>query len=87
MGTGGKVGRSVQPTTQLSFTVRRCELDLCGLGSCSVAGFGISTEHSGSKTTGNAYKIMVRIPEGKRPLARPRRRCDDNISMDLTEIG
>jgi hypothetical protein len=26
-------------------------------------------------------------PEGKRPLGRPRRRCVDNIEMDLREIG
>ena len=26
-------------------------------------------------------------PEGKRPLGRPRRRWDDNIKMDLQEIG
>jgi hypothetical protein len=26
-------------------------------------------------------------PEGKRPLGRPRRRCVDNIKMDLREIG
>jgi hypothetical protein len=26
-------------------------------------------------------------PEGKRPLGRPRRRLDDNIKMDLREIG
>ena len=25
-------------------------------------------------------------PEGKRPLGRPRRRCDDNIKMDLQEV-
>jgi hypothetical protein len=25
-------------------------------------------------------------PEGKRPLVRPRRRCDDNIKMDLQEV-
>jgi hypothetical protein len=35
----------------------------------------------------NAYKILVRKPEGKRPLGRPRRRCEDNIKMDLPEIG
>jgi hypothetical protein len=29
----------------------------------------------------------VRKPEGKRPMARPRRRCVDNIKMDLREIG
>jgi hypothetical protein len=34
----------------------------------------------------NAYKILVGKVEGKRPLARPRRRCVDNIKMDLREI-
>jgi hypothetical protein len=35
----------------------------------------------------NAYNILVRKPEGKRPLVRPRRRWVDNIKMDLREIG
>jgi hypothetical protein len=35
----------------------------------------------------NAYGILVRKPEGKRPLGRPRRRWEDNIKMDLREIG
>ena len=26
-------------------------------------------------------------PEGKRPIGRPRRRCDDNIKMDLQRMG
>ena len=26
-------------------------------------------------------------PEGKRPLGRPRHRCEDNIKMDLQEMG
>jgi hypothetical protein len=30
---------------------------------------------------------MVGMPEGKRPLGRPRRRWIDNIKMDLLEIG
>jgi hypothetical protein len=34
----------------------------------------------------NAYKIFVRKPEGKRPLARRRGRCADNIRRDLKEI-
>jgi hypothetical protein len=33
--------------------------------------------------TRNAYRILVRKPEGKRPLGRPRRRWVDNIKMDL----
>jgi hypothetical protein len=35
----------------------------------------------------NAYRILVRKPEGKRPLARPRCRWEDNIKIDLREIG
>ena len=32
-------------------------------------------------------KVLVRKPEGKRPLERPRRRWEDNIKMDLREVG
>jgi hypothetical protein len=35
----------------------------------------------------NAYRILVGMPEGRRPLGRPRRRWVDNIKMDLREIG
>jgi hypothetical protein len=35
----------------------------------------------------NAYRLLVGKPEGKRPLGRPRRKCMDNIKMDLLEIG
>jgi hypothetical protein len=35
----------------------------------------------------NAYNILFGKPEGKRPLGRPRRRWEDNIRMDLREIG
>jgi hypothetical protein len=34
----------------------------------------------------DAY-ILVGKPEGRRPLGRPRRRWEDNIKMDLREIG
>jgi hypothetical protein len=33
------------------------------------------------------YRILVGMPEGKRPLERPRRRWEDNIKLDLREIG
>jgi hypothetical protein len=36
---------------------------------------------------GNAYRILVGKPEGKRPLGRPRRRWMDNIKMYIREIG
>jgi hypothetical protein len=35
----------------------------------------------------NAYKTLVGMPEGRRPLGRPRCRWMDNIKMDLREIG
>jgi hypothetical protein len=35
----------------------------------------------------NVYRVLVGSPEGKRPLGRPRRRWEDNIEMDLREIG
>jgi hypothetical protein len=34
-----------------------------------------------------AYNILVGRPEGRRPLGRPRLRWEDNIKMDLREIG
>jgi hypothetical protein len=34
-----------------------------------------------------AYRILVGRPEGRRPLGRPRRRWDDNIKIDLQEVG
>jgi len=36
---------------------------------------------------GGVYRVLVGKPEGKRPLARPRRRWVDNIRMDLQEVG
>jgi len=33
------------------------------------------------------YWVSVGKPEGKRPLGRPRRRWEDNIKMDLQEVG
>ena len=43
-----------------------------------VAGVG---ERSG------VYRVLVGTPEGKKPLGRPRRRWEDNIKMDLQEVG
>jgi hypothetical protein len=33
------------------------------------------------------HRVLVGNPEGKRPLVRPRRRWEDNIKMDLREVG
>jgi hypothetical protein len=35
----------------------------------------------------NACRVLVGKPEGKKPLVRSRRRWEDNIMMDLGEIG
>jgi hypothetical protein len=34
----------------------------------------------------NVYRVLMRKPEGKRPLGRPRRRWEHGIRMDLREI-
>jgi hypothetical protein len=43
-------------------------------GTCGTHGRGI-------------YRVLVGSSEGKRPLGRPRHRREDNIKMDLREIG
>jgi hypothetical protein len=35
---------------------------------------------------GGAYRVLVRIPKGKSPLGRPRRRWEDNIKMNFQEV-
>ena len=32
-------------------------------------------------------RVWVGKPEGRRPFGRPRHRCEDNIKMDLQEVG
>jgi len=33
------------------------------------------------------YRVLVEKPEGKRPLRRPRRGWEDNMKMDIQEVG
>jgi hypothetical protein len=33
------------------------------------------------------YRVLVVKPEGKRPLVRPRRKWEDNIKVDIQEVG
>jgi hypothetical protein len=35
----------------------------------------------------DVYRVLVAKPEGKTPLGRPRHRWEDNIKMDLQEVG
>jgi hypothetical protein len=43
-----------------------------------VAGMGVERK---------VYKVLVGKPEGKRPFGRPRRRWENEVRMDLREIG
>ena len=36
---------------------------------------------------GRLHRVFVGKPEGKRPLGRPRRRWEDNIKIELQEVG
>jgi hypothetical protein len=35
----------------------------------------------------DVWRVLVGKPEGKRPLGRPRTKWEDNIGMDLQEVG
>jgi len=41
----------------------------------------------GKGETRDVYKILVEKPEGKRQFGKPRRRWENNIKMDLQEVG
>jgi hypothetical protein len=46
-------------------------------------GVACSTYGEGS----DVYRVLVEKSEGKRPLERPRRRWEDNVRMDVQEVG
>ena len=46
------------------------------------AGYVVRTEEGRG-----VHKVLVGKPDGKRPLGRPRRRWEDNIKIDLEEVG
>jgi len=43
--------------------------------------------HTHTHTHIHTHRVLVGKPEGKRPLGRPRRKWEDNIKMDLQEVG
>jgi hypothetical protein len=43
--------------------------------------------HRECENVKGAYRALVEKPEGRRPLERPRRRWEDNIKMDIQEVG
>ena len=56
----------------MSLQTEKNEMD----GTCSAYG-----ERTG------LYRILVRKPEGKKPLGRPKPKWEDNIKIDLQEVG
>jgi hypothetical protein len=46
---------------------------------------GVCSTYEGREV--GAYRILLGRPEGRRPLGRPRRRWEDNIKIDLQEVG
>jgi hypothetical protein len=44
---------------------------------------GMERACSTNKAKRNTYRILLAKPERKRPVRRPRRRCVDNIKIDL----
>ena len=55
-------------------TIQYCQLKLLGRACSIYGGEGV-------------YRVLVGKPEGKRPLERPRSRWENNIKMDLQEVG
>ena len=49
--------------------------------------FELTFRNIGSLSDVACYILTAYKPEGKRPLVRPRRRWEDNIKMDLQEVG
>jgi hypothetical protein len=45
---------------------------------------GTCGTHGGRRSV---YRVLIGWPEGKRPPRRPRRKWEDNINMDLRELG
>jgi len=41
----------------------------------------------GEERGGGVYRVLLRKPEGRRPLGKTRRRWVNNIRMDLQEVG
>jgi len=48
---------------------------------------GMACSTYGARTYSYVYRVLVWKPEGKRPLGRPRLRWEDNIKMDVQEVG
>ena len=55
---------------------------------CHISHLSVTFNKGNSLEEGrSAFKILTGKPTGKRPLGRPKHRWEDNIRMDLEEIG
>ena len=44
-------------------------------------------EHAARMGERSAYRVLVGKPEGKKPSGRPKQRWEDNIKLDIQEVG
>jgi hypothetical protein len=62
---------------------------ICSLHHCNYYYYPVKEDEVGGACgmNWNMYRILVRKPEGKRPLRRPRHRWADSYKIDLVEVG
>ena len=81
--------RPITVKARIQFRVSPCEI--CGGQSGTATSFlrvlGWAGYIARMRASRGAYRVLVGKPEGRRPFGRPRRRWEDNIKMDLTEVG
>jgi hypothetical protein len=65
---------SLYSSSNIVRVIKSRRMRLAGHAACTGEGRGV-------------YRVLVGRPEGKRPLGRPRHRWENNIKMDLGEIG
>ncbi|KAJ4444920.1 hypothetical protein ANN_06719 [Periplaneta americana] len=69
------------------FEYSELSLKVCGSRYCELERLRWAGHVARMGESRNAYRVLVGRPAGKRPLGRPRRRWEDNIKMDLREVG
>ena len=79
---------SVQCWKFLDYLSKSLLLDKLCFSSSSLISYMLKHITNGAYGEGRGvHRVLVGKPEGKRPLGGPRRRWEDNIKMDLQEVG
>ena len=56
-------------------------------GRLGTVGFAVRIAITGNYVIRSLYRVLVGKPEGKRPIGRPRRKWEDNIKVNLQQVG